>query len=372
MGHQKWNWQTKEWPHFTFKKEAIEALERNFLQKNGVALGAFKHIKQEEKDQLLIQILSDEALKTSEIEGEFLNIASIQESIKKNLGLESTKRKLPPAEFGVSEMMVDLYKTYNQPLSHKQMFQWHNMLTSGRRDLVDTGRYRTHEDPMQIVSGRLDRPTVHFEAPPSKVIRSEMDEFVIWFNTVHTIDNKSISPLAKAGIAHFYFVTIHPFEDGNGRIGRAIAEKSISQSIQRPALISLSQMIEAKKKEYYGTLEKHNRKCELTDWLVYFGQTILDAQENTLKVIDFLIQKAHYFDRFSNQMNKRQLKVIRRVFEEGHTGFKGGLSADNYTRIAGTSASTATRDLKHLIDIGALYKTGALKGTRYYLQLSEN
>ncbi len=372
MGYKNWNWKTKEWPHFTFKEEALEPLERSFLQQNGVALGAFKHVKQDEKDQLLVQILSDEAIKTSEIEGEFLDRASIQESIKKNLGLAYTRRKLPPAEFGVSEMMIDLHKTYNQPLTHEQMFQWHKMLTIGRRDLVDVGRYRTHDDPMQIVSGRLDKPTVHFEAPPSKVMSSEMDKFVTWFNRVHDVDNKIVSPLAKAGIAHFYFVTIHPFEDGNGRIGRAIAEKSISQSIQRPALISLSQMIEAKKKEYYGTLEKHNHTCELTDWLVYFGQTILDAQENTLKIIDFLIQKAHYFDRLSNQMNERQIKVIRRVFEEGHNGFKGGLSAKNYTRIAGTSASTSTRDLKNLIDMGALYKTGELKSTRYYLKLSEN
>ncbi len=370
MAYKTWNWLLKKWPQFTYDKEALGELEFQFSQNTGTALGVLKHILKESKDDLLVEILSTEALKTSEIEGEILNRESVQSSIKRNLGLVTDKRKVPPAEYGISEMMVDLYLNYNKPLSHELLFEWHKMITNGRRDLTDIGRYRTHENPMQVVSGRLDKPRVHFEAPPSKQVPEEMEQFIKWFNTVHNNESKSeILPLVKAGIAHLYFVSIHPFEDGNGRIGRAIAEKSIALSTNQPTLISLSHTIEANKKNYYASLEKHNTVLEITNWLVYFGQTILDAQQYTLMQIDFLIEKTKFFDHFSAQLNERQLIVIKRLFEAGYTGFKGGLSANNYLRIARTSASTATRDLKDLVEKQIFIKTGKLKSSRYSLNI---
>ena len=288
MANKTWNWLLKKWPHFTYDKEALWELEFQFSQNTGTAFGVLKHITQNSKDDLLVEILSTEALKTSEIEGEILNRESVQSSSKMNLGLITDKRKVPPAEYGISEMMVDLYLNYNKPLSHDLLFEWHKMITNGRRDLTDIGRYRTHEDPMQVVSGRLDKPRVHFEAPPSKQVPKEMEQFINWFNAVHRAESKFEKlPLVKTGIAHLYFVSIHPFEDGNGRIGRAIAEKSIALSTKQPTLISLSHTIEENKKNYYASLEKHNTVLEITDWLVYFGQTILDAQQYTLKQIDF-------------------------------------------------------------------------------------
>ena len=366
----KWHWQQDKWPNFTYDKEALLGLELAFIQSSAMALGALKHVSDEEKDQLLVEVLSDEAMKTSEIEGEYLDRDSIQESIKKNLGLSIENRKLPAAEFGISEMMVNLYQTYDEPLTNEYLFEWHKMLTNGRRDLVDIGRYRTHEDPMQIVSGaRMDKKKVHYEAPPSNSMAHEMRAFVNWFNTQHSKGVSTNSLLAKSGIAHFYFLAVHPFEDGNGRIARAISEKSLSTSLGRPALISLSQMIQSNKKAYYESLGEHNVKLDLTEWLLYFGQTVIDAQNNTLQIIEFLIQKAKFFDRFADRMNERQTTVVRRIFREGHHGFKGGLSAENYTRIAKTSASTATRDLKDLVNKNMLFKTGKLKSTRYYLNL---
>jgi Fic family protein len=370
MTYKRWNWLKKQWPHFSYDKEALKELEYKFSLNAGTVLGVLKHVQDASKDDLLVGILSDEAIKTSEIEGEVLNRESVQSSIKKNLGLTVDKRKIPPAEYGISEMMVDLYLHYNRPLTHKQLFQWHEMITNGRRDLTDIGCYRTHEDPMQVVSGRLDKPNVHFEAPPSKQIPKEMEQFISWFNGIHGENEKrDMLPLAKAGMAHIYFVSIHPFEDGNGRIGRAIAEKSIAQSIKQPSLISLSHMIEANKKNYYSSLEDRNTTLEITDWLIYFGQTILDAQEDTLKRVDFLIEKTKFFDRFSSKINDRQLKVVQRLFETGHTGLRGGLSADNYKKIAKTSASTATRDLQDLTEKQILLKTGTLKSTRYSLNV---
>lgn len=370
MAYNVWNWMLKDWPQFSYDAKALEALEYQFSENSGTVFGVLKHVQEESKDNFLVEVLSDEAIKTSEIEGEYLNRDSVQSSIKKNLGLAVEKRKIPPAEFGISEMMVDLYLNYDKTLTHEQLFSWHKMITNGRRDIKDIGCYRTHEDPMQVVSGRLDLPKVHFEAPPSKIVPEEMERFVSWFNQIHQNDaNQKLLPLTKAGIAHLYFVSIHPFEDGNGRIGRAIAEKSIAQSTLRPSLISLSSTIDANKKSYYAFLEKSNTTLEITDWLVYFSKTILEAQEHTLKRIDFLIEKTRFFDRFSSQLNERQLKVVKRLFDAGHKGFKGGLSANNYQTIAKASASTATRDLQDLINKQILFKTGTLKSTRYFLNI---
>lgn len=369
MERKIWNWQSKEWPNFSYNENELKALELQFSKNIGTVSGAFKYVNDDEKEQLIIELLSNEALKTSEIEGEYLDRDSIQSSIKKNLGLNVDKRKIAPAEYGISEMMVDLYRNYHKPLTDEQLFDWHKMLTNGRRDLADVGKYRTHEDAMQVVSGRLDKPTVHFEAPPSRDIQNEMEQFINWFNRFHLEEPNTLLPIVKAGITHLYFVSIHPFEDGNGRIARALAEKSISLSIGQPSLISLSKTIEANKKSYYDALEHNNKTCDITDWLCYFGQTILDAQEDTLKLIDFIIDKAKFFDRFSNQINERQLKVVNRLLAAGPQGFIGGLSAKNYTRIAKTSASTATRDLKDLLDKKVLIKTGALKSTRYWLNI---
>lgn len=365
----KWNWQQKGWPNFTYNEAALKDLEYQFVQTSGIAMGSIKHINANDKNELLIEVLSDEAFTTSAIEGEYLDRGSIQESIKKNLGLKTERQKLPQAEYGISELMVNLYQTHAAPLTHEQLFEWHQMLTNGRRDLMDIGRYRTHEDPMQVVSGRIDKPTVHYEAPPSSQMTNEMETYVRWFNEIHTVNKTKMLPLAKSGMAHYYFLAIHPFEDGNGRIARALSEKSISMDLRNPSLISLSQIIESNKKEYYSSIEAHNFKLDLTEWLIYFGKTIITAQNHTIKTIDFLIQKAKFFDHNSSLMNERQLKVVQRMFKAGYSGFKGGLSADNYIRIARTSASTATRDLKDLVNKSILVKTGELKSTRYTLNL---
>jgi Fic family protein len=372
MAHKIWNWLLKNWPHFSYDKNVLEKLELQFSQNTGTVFGAIKHIEGVSKDDLLVEILSTEAIKTSEIEGEILNRDSVQSSIKKNLGLSVENRKIPPAEFGISEMMVDLYLNFDTPLSHNQLFEWHKMLTNGRRDLTDIGRYRTHESPMQVVSGRLDKPTVHFEAPPSDTMETEMEQFITWFNEIHQPNNNSMLPLVKAGLTHLYFVCIHPFEDGNGRIARALAEKSIALSTGQPTLISLSHTIEANRKQYYQALEDNNTTLEVTDWLNYFGTTILEAQQDTLKRIDFIVEKTKFFERYKTQLNERQNRVVLRLFEAGHTGFTGGLSAKNYIKIAKTSESTATRDLKDLTDKKIFIKTGELKGTRYQLNIKTN
>ncbi len=408
---KKWNWQQRDWPNFSYDKVRIKAQEDDFLYRSGHLFGATMHIRPDEQQALLIERMSDEALKTSEIEGEILNRESVQSSIRRRLGLvcrpmqsftdemhstavqHGTKSTLAnknecsvylaqresvardttlathrhavgAAEAGIAEMMVDLYQHYDQPLSHDMLYGWQAMIMNGRRDIDFMGGYRQHEEPMQVISGRLDVPTVHFEAPPSKQVHAEMEGFVIWFN-----NSVSLPALTRASIAHLYFESIHPFEDGNGRIGRCLVEKSLAQSLGRPITTGLSHVIHAGRKQYYAMLEQSNKTNQIDAWLEYFSEMILSAQTFSITLVEFIIRKTHFYDRFHDTLNARQQKVLARMFREGIDGFKGGLSAENYIAITGTSRATATRDLSDLVAQGAFTKTGAGKGTRYTLTL---
>jgi len=366
---KRWNWQQDDWPRFRLDKSALEEREAKFLLHGGLLLGALLHIRDDDKTALTVDLISNEALKTSEIEGEYLNRESVQSSIRRNFGLVTDARRIPPAEQGIADMMMDLHRRFAEPLTHETMFRWHGMLTAGRRDLKNIGAYRTHDEPMQIISGPIGNPKIHFEAPPSATMEKEMEGFVNWFNDTARDGNKALPALMRAGIAHLYFVTIHPFEDGNGRIARALAEKALSQALGQPTLIALSQTIQKNKKSYYEALHRTSRNNEITAWLVYFADTVLQAQHMTQCMVDFLIQKTKLYDRVKSQLNKRQEKALARIFREGVEGFKGGLSAENYISITGAARATATRDLQDLVDKGVLIRTGALKSTRYHLNI---
>ena len=366
---KKWNWQQDDWPRFRFDRSAIEKREAKFLLRGGHLLGALLHMRDTDKDALTVDLISNEALKTSEIEGEHLNRESVQSSIRRNFGLATDARRIPPAERGIADMMTDLYRTFADTLTHESLFRWHSMLTAGRRDLKNVGAYRRDDEPMQIISGPIGNPTIHFEAPPSAAVEKEMESFVNWFNQTAPIANSALPALTRAGIAHLYFATIHPFEDDNGRIARALAEKALSQAVGQPTLIALSQTIEKNKKSYYEALHRSSRDNEITAWLGYFADTVLQAQDTTQSMIDFLIQKTKLYDRVKNQLNGRQEKALTRIFREGAEGFKGGLSAENYISITGAARATATRDLQDLVEKEVLIRTGALKSTRYHLNL---
>ena len=364
-----WNWQHENWPQFIYDVNALSDYESQFLHKAGMLQGSLKHISDDDKESLRVHMMSEEALKTSEIEGEILDRDSLQSSIQRHFGLKTDGRKIPPAEQGIAEMLVDVYKTYDHPLSNKTLFLWHEMLTNGRRDLKDIGCYRNDPASMQIVLGSLHAPKIHFEAPPARIVPKEMTTFITWFNSQETA---KLPILLRAGIAHFWFESIHPFEDGNGRIGRALSEKALSQGLKRPTLIALAKAIESSRKKYYAAFQIGNRGLDIQDWLEYFCGTVLAAQDITQSMIDFLIEKSKFYDRHASALNERQAKAIARIFDEGIEGFKGGLSAENYISITGAARATATRDLQNLVDLGALKKTGELKYTRYFLNIKKN
>jgi Fic family protein len=366
-----WNWQQKDWPDFRYNGAALAPLERQFLLHSGEFMGACKHIDASDKDALKIELISDEALKTSEIEGEILNRSSVQSSLIHQFGLGPGAPRIPAAERGIAEMMVNLYRSFAQPLTDEVMFGWHRMLMGDDRQIAVIGGYRTHPDPMQVVSGTDYKRTVHFEAPPSKNVPAQMKTFIKWFNDTAPEGKRPLPPLTRAGIAHLYLVCIHPFEDGNGRIARALAEKALAQGIGQPTLIALAYTIQRKRKDYYAALERNNKDQEITDWQTYFANTILEAQNTTMKRVEFYVAKAKFYENMKDQLNKRQNKAIARMFREGIDGFKGGMSADNYITITGASRATATRDLQDLVAKGALTRTGELRHTRYHLDLAK-
>ena len=364
-----WNWQKSDWPNFQWDLRAMASYEEIFIKQSGVMIGVKKHLHQDDEHNLKVDFMTNEALKTSEIEGEYLDRFSVQSSIKKAFGLQANRYNVKPAERGIADLMTSLYKGFSKDLTHEQLHSWHKMITNGRYDLDNIGCYRTHKEPMQVISGRLDKPKIHFEAPPSHKIPEEMNSFLHWWQKTLPGKIGALPPLTRAGIAHLYFVSIHPYEDGNGRIARALTEKILAEHINEPTFIALSLVLQKKRKKYYEALEKNNKDLVITNWLIYFAETILEAQKYSIATVEFLLKKTKLFDRMKNQLNIRQVKVIERIFREGVEGFKGGLSADNYINITKTSRATATRDLQDLVSKKVLRRVGALKATRYYLKI---
>jgi Fic family protein len=358
-----WNWQLPKWPQFNYDPERIASLERQFLLGVGSAFAYLKTIDEQEYNRFVVEILSLEGVESSRIEGEILDRESLQSSIKQHFGLKTAPKRGADKEARMAELLCNVYESFAKPLTHEMLWKWHSMLFNDSPNLVDFGKYRTYPEPMQIVSNQYGSTKIFFEAPPSDKVFHEMTVFIDWFNST------SGSILERAAIAHVYFESIHPFEDGNGRIGRVLAEKVLSQGVERPTLIAISKMLEKRKKEYYSALEKCNHTLEVQDWVEFFSSIVLQAHEESMSLLYFLIEKSKMLKRLSGQINPRQTKVLLRMFEEGPSGFKGGLSAENYIAITKTSRPTATRDLTDLVEKGALVKSGELRHTRYRLNL---
>jgi Fic family protein len=216
---------------------------------------------------------------------------------------------------------------------------------------------------MQVVSGPIQKPVVHFEAPPSDRMVDEMDTFIEWFNTC------DIPPLTKASLSHLWFVSIHPYEDGNGRIARALAEKVLSESLGQPSMLALARTIEKHRAEYYNQLAANNQSLSIDGWLTWFTEICLEAQRYSQSLIEHIIAKAKMLDALGSEINSRQKKVLIRMFEAGPEGFEGGLSAKNYIAITDATTATTTRDLRSLVEKGALRRTGEQKWSRYWLNI---
>ncbi len=366
------NWQLPDWPDFRFNADRIRAAEEQFLKGSGVVIGALHHLDPDERDGLTIELISQEVVDSSAIEGEILDRASVQSSLARHLGFAADQRRASAAEAGAAELMADVYLNHATPFDDRMLFAWHAMLMNGRRDIADVGRYRTHEDAMQIVSGALHAPRVHFEAPPSGTVPMEMSRFIAWFNDTAPSSPNPLPAITRAAIAHLWFESVHPFEDGNGRIGRAIAEKALAQSLAAPTLTKLAETIHRHRRGYYAALQLASQSNDIDAWLAWFADIVIEAQARTITRIRFLIDKTRLLDRLRGAINERQEKALLRIFQERPDGFEGGLSAGNYRTITDASLATATRDLSDLVEKGALIRTGERRYARYRLGVDQD
>lgn len=360
-----YNWQQDDWRDFQYNLSKFQDFDKKFIEKAGQSVGYMNGLPQEKQNDSIITILVKEAIKTSAIEGEFISRVDVISSIKKNLGFPTPSILIKDKRSeGIAELLVKSRETFDENLTKEMLFEWHKLLMKGNYE-VEVGNWRTHKEPMQVVSGAYGKEKIHFEAPPSENVEFEMNAFIEWFN-----DSKKriSSPIIRASIAHLYFESIHPFEDGNGRVGRIIAEKALAQSLGRPILMSLSTAIEANKNHYYDSLQKAQKSNKIDAWIEYFGNTIIEAQQNFIEEIAFYIRKTRFFDEKRNLLNERQTKVIRRMLDEGEE-FEGGLNARKYQAITKTSKATATRDLQDLVEKKIIISKGAGRSTNYQVDL---
>ncbi|MFN9710472.1 MAG: Fic family protein [Bacteroidota bacterium] len=362
-----YNWQLPDWPHFSYDLTDIEDDLFSFAEETGHISGLLKAMPSNMQLDAIIQIMVAEAMKTSEIEGEYFSRKDVTSSIRNHLGLNQKKEIIKNKKAaGIGQLMVEVRKSFADSLTEQHLFVWHKMLMK-ENSKINVGAWRKHTEPMQVVSGAIGKEQIHFEAPPSRLVKQEMRKFIKWYNDTAPGGSKEIKKApVRAAIAHLYFESIYPFEDGNGRIGRAIAEKALSQTVGRPLLISLSQTIETNKKAYYSALQKAQSGIEITDWIKYFVQTTLIAQKHTKETIAFILKKAAFIDQFKEQLNPRQFKIVSKMTEQPNS-FKDGMTAKKYIAITKSSKATATRDLQELLELGAIRVEGGGRSTRYYL-----
>ena len=335
------------WPDFKWDSEALAGALAAVRHKQGKHLGKMEALGFDFRTEASLTALTDEVVKTSAIEGQNLNPDEVRSSIACKLGLDVAGLPKPGREVdGIVEMMLDATRNYATPLTAERLFDWHAALfPTGRSGMgrITVGAWRTGEaGPMQVVSGPIGNERVHFEAPPAERLEGEMESFLNWFNMRMALD-----PVLKAGIAHFWFVTLHPFEDGNGRFARAIAEMALSQADgTKERYYSMSSGIEAERKEYYLHLESAQRgSLDITAWLAWFLDCLDRTIEGADTALSSVLNKAKLWQRINPApLNERQRKVINRMLDN----FKGHLTTSKYAKLAGCSNDTALRDIRGL------------------------
>jgi Fic family protein len=370
-----YNWQQNDWTIFDYDKDKFEEIALHFQEIAGQSMGYLKGLSLSEQDNSIVTLLVKEAIKTSAIEGELISRVDVISSIKKNLGYATPSIIIKDKRSeGIAELLVKSRESFADDISDEILFDWHKLLMRGNY-AVEVGHWRTHQEPMQVVSGTMGKEKVHFEAPPSEIVSNEMNQFILWFNNTkpNGYSPNGYSPINNAiirsAISHLYFESIHPFEDGNGRIGRIISEKALSQGIKRPILMSLSTAIESDKKAYYEALQQAQRSNKINNWIQYFGELIIKSQHEFIDSIAFSLKKAHFFDNKKAILNERQLKVIKRMIDEGEESFEGGMNARKYQAISKTSKATATRDLQDLLEKQILIAIGGGRSRNYQVNL---
>ena len=355
------------WPKFTWDSEALAGALAAVRHKEGKHLGRMEALGFDLRSEASLSVLTDEVVKSSAIEGEQLNPEEVRSSIARKLGLDVAGLPEPGRVVeGVVAMMLDATRHFDQPLTAERIFGWHAALfPTGRSGMsrITVGAWRTGKaGPMRVVSGPIGAERVHFQAPDAVRVGHEMNQFVEWFESSPALD-----PVLKAGVAHFWFVTIHPFDDGNGRIARAIADMALSQADgTKDRFYSMSSGVEAQRREYYQQLEAAQRgSLDITAWLAWFLSCLDRTIEEAETSLGSVLHKARLWQRINAQpVNGRQRKLINRMLDD----FQGHLTTSKYARLAKCSNDTALRDIRELLERGIIVKNpGGGRSTSYRL-----
>lgn len=359
-------WETGNWPDFRWNTDKLLPLLTRVSHEQGRLLGKMEGLGFEElKDEAHLNAMTDDVVKSSEIEGEQLPQDQVRSSIARQLGMKHVKDLVPSSRDvdGIVELMTDATTNHDRPLTRRRLFKWHESLfPTGKSGLgkIATGQYR--DGPMQVVSGPIGKEKIHYEAPPADKLTAYMADFLDWFE-----EPGDMNPLLAAGLAHFWFVTIHPFDDGNGRIARAIADMALSRAEQSSRrYYSMSKQIRAERDDYYNILGQCQKgSCDITVWQEWFLGCLHRAIESADDTVDTVLQKARFWQRFADQpLNERQTKVLNKLLD----GFEGKLTTSKWAKLTKSSQDTALRDIKDLIERGALrQEEGGGRSTSYAL-----
>ena len=360
-------WQQSKWPAFTWDQASLAALLGQVSRAQGKLLGKMEALGFDLRNEAHLQTLTQDVVKSSEIEGEHLEPDQVRSSIARRLGMDIAG--LVPSDRnvdGVVGMMLDATGKYDEALTVERLYAWHAALfPTGRSGMyrIAVAAWRDDSDgPMQVVSGPVGREKVHYEAPPANRVQQEIESFLKWFNTADDND-----PILKAGLAHLWFVTIHPFDDGNGRVARAIADMALSRSDEsRQRFYSMSGQIRNERKDYYQTLEWTQKgELDVTRWQTWFLSCLNRAIASAEETLSTVLAKSRFWERFAKAaLNERQIKVLNRLLD----GFEGKMTTTKWAKIAKCSQDTAHRDILDLIKRGALQKDlGGGRSTSYSL-----
>lgn len=360
-------WQKPQWPNLYWDDKALSSRLADVARKQGQLLGRMESLGFKLRDEAHLQTLTEDVVKSSEIEGERLEREQVRSSIAQRLGMDisglvSVDRDVE----GVVEMMFDATSNYEKPLTKSRLFAWHaSLFPTGRSGMTEilVGRWRDdRRGPMQVISGPLGRSKVHYQAPPADRLDEDMGVFLDWFNQPSELD-----PLFVAGLAHLWFVTIHPFEDGNGRIARAIADMALARSESvGQRYYSMSAQIRRQNKAYYQILESTQKgDCDITAWQHWFLNCLGQAVDGAQETLSQVLSKARFWERFATEtLNQRQVKVMNKMLD----GFEGKLTTSKWAKLAKCSQDTAYRDILDLVKRGALRKdNGGGRSTSYSL-----
>ena len=373
--YHRWIWQLPEWPTLAFDAQRIQPLLAEARTAQGVLLGKAQAIGLEGLQPHVRDSLTQEALTTSAIEGEKLDPESVRSSVARRLGLDTSGAPIREGKRnieGLIDVLQDATLNTDSPLTLERLCQWHGALFptgfSGMQR-IDVGALRSV--PIEIVSGAIGHSKVHYAAPPAEGLPDQVNAFLAWFNhTQPRVGPKPMDGLVRAAISHLWFETLHPFDDGNGRIGRAILQLALGQDMGQPGrIVTLSRQIESCKDQYYSELEQAQRSTsmDVTAWVEWMLAQMAQAHAVANRTIDSAIQRIRFQARMAAfTLNERQQKTMRKLLDAGPKGFEGGMTTRKHQSLAQTSTPTAARDLIELERLGLLTRVGDGRSTRYY------